>query len=93
MEEPFERIEDMAEFYLDALNELQPQGPYILIGYSFGGLVALEMAKCLLDEGRSVALLVPERYTPTLPLAGAAPVAYPAANEAPHFRNEETVGT
>jgi len=41
-EEPFDRIEDMAEFYLEALKELQPEGPYLLIGYSFGGLVALE---------------------------------------------------
>jgi acetoacetyl-CoA synthetase len=58
MEEPFERIEDMAEFYLDALNQLQPQGPYILIGYSFGGLVALEMAQRLSHDGKNVALLV-----------------------------------
>jgi acetoacetyl-CoA synthetase len=48
----------MAESYLDALNELQPQGPYILIGYSFGGLVALEMAQRLLENGKTVALLV-----------------------------------
>jgi acetoacetyl-CoA synthetase len=58
MEEPFERIEDMAAFYLDALNDLQPDGPYILIGYSFGGLVALEMARRLSESGRSIALLV-----------------------------------
>jgi acetoacetyl-CoA synthetase len=57
-EEPFERIEDMAGFYLDALKELQPDGPYILIGYSFGGLVALEMARRLSEAGGNVALLV-----------------------------------
>jgi acetoacetyl-CoA synthetase len=57
-EEPLERIEDMAEFYLEALSDLQPQGPYILIGYSFGGLVALEMAQGLLKSGKKVALLV-----------------------------------
>jgi acetoacetyl-CoA synthetase len=55
MEEPLERIEDMATFYLDSLNQLQPNGPYILIGYSFGGLVALEMAQRLAGK---VALLV-----------------------------------
>jgi acetoacetyl-CoA synthetase len=55
MEEPLKRIEDMAAFYLDALNQLQPHGPYILIGYSFGGLVALEMAQRLTGK---VALLV-----------------------------------
>jgi thioesterase domain-containing protein len=57
LEEPIERIEDMAEFYLDALSELQTQGPYILIGYSFGGLIALEMAQRLTASGKHVALL------------------------------------
>lgn len=57
MEEPFDRIEDMAEFYIDALNQLQPDGPYVLIGYSFGGLLALEMAQRLSREGKEVALL------------------------------------
>jgi Thioesterase domain/Phosphopantetheine attachment site len=36
IEEPLGRVEDMARFYLDAIEELYPQGPYILIGYSFG---------------------------------------------------------
>jgi acetoacetyl-CoA synthetase len=58
MEEPFDRVEDMAKFYLDALRELQPDGPYILVGYSFGGLVALEMAQRLSGDGETVALLV-----------------------------------
>jgi acetoacetyl-CoA synthetase len=57
LERPFERIEDMAEFYLGALNQLQPRGPYILVGYSFGGLLALEMAQRLSREGKEVALL------------------------------------
>jgi thioesterase domain-containing protein len=56
-EEPLPRIEDMAEYYLDGLRELQPQGPYILIGYSFGGLIALEMAQRLSEDGKPVALL------------------------------------
>lgn len=58
LEEPQDRIEDMAQFYLGALNELQPKGPYILIGYSFGGLVALEMARRLSVENKDVGLLV-----------------------------------
>jgi thioesterase domain-containing protein len=58
MEEPFERVEDMARFYLEELEKLYPQGPYILIGYSFGGLVALEMAQRLSETGTNVALLV-----------------------------------
>ncbi len=58
LEEPFERIEDMAQFYLDTLNQLQAEGPYILFGYSFGGLVALEMAQRLSGDGKNFALLV-----------------------------------
>jgi thioesterase domain-containing protein len=58
MEDPFDRIEDMAQFYLDSLDELKPQGPYILIGYSSGGLVALEMARRLSEGGENVAGLV-----------------------------------
>lgn len=57
-EQPLERVEDMAKLYLEALGELHPHGPYILMGYSFGGLVALEMAQRLSENGKKVALLV-----------------------------------
>jgi acetoacetyl-CoA synthetase len=57
VDEPLDRIEDMAQFYLDAIRQLQPRGPYILIGYSLGGLVMLEMAQRLLANGEKVALL------------------------------------
>jgi acetoacetyl-CoA synthetase len=56
-EEPFDRIEDMAQFYLDAIRQVQPQGPYLLAGYSLGGLVTLEMARQLTANGEKVALL------------------------------------
>jgi len=51
------RIEDMAACYLDALREVQPEGPYRLAGWSLGGLVAFEMARALRAEGESVDLL------------------------------------
>ena len=57
-DEPFDRVEDMGKFYLEALERSHPNGPYILVGYSFGGLVALEMAQHLRSAGRQVALLV-----------------------------------
>ena len=56
-EEPFERIEDMVEFYLKAIIELQPKGPYFLIGYSFGGLLAMETARRITANGQRVAML------------------------------------
>lgn len=57
VDEPFERIEDMAQFYLDAIKKLQPHGPYLLVGYSLGGLVTLEMAQRLSEKREKVALL------------------------------------
>jgi acetoacetyl-CoA synthetase len=54
---PFDRIEDMAQYYLDALREVQPSGPYLLAGFSLGGLVTLEMAQRLSAHGEKVALL------------------------------------
>jgi acetoacetyl-CoA synthetase len=56
-EEPFDRIEDMAAFYLKAIRQVQPRGPYLLAGYSLGGLVTLEMAQQLTAVGEKVALL------------------------------------
>ncbi len=57
IDEPLESIEEMAEFHLNAIREVQPHGPYILIGYSLGGLVALEMAQRLLAAGETIKLL------------------------------------
>jgi acetoacetyl-CoA synthetase len=57
VDEPFERIEDMAQFHLNAIKELQPHGPYQLIGYSLGGLVMLEIAQRLSQNGSKIALL------------------------------------
>jgi pimeloyl-ACP methyl ester carboxylesterase len=57
LEEPFERVEDLAQFYIDAIQVQQPIGPYIFVGYSFGGLVALEMAQRLSEKGQKVGLL------------------------------------
>jgi acetoacetyl-CoA synthetase len=54
---PFDRIEDMARHNVEVIKTIQAKGPYALIGYCFGGLVALEMSRCLLADGESVALL------------------------------------
>ena len=47
----------MAEYYINHIRELQPNGPYLFAGFSFGGLVALEMAHRFLRDGEDVALL------------------------------------
>jgi len=50
-------IPSMAERYLQEIRHVQPEGPYRIGGYSFGGLVAYEMAQMLEAQGEQVALL------------------------------------
>jgi acetoacetyl-CoA synthetase len=57
VETPHDRIEDMAQYYLNVIREIQPKGPYFLIGWSYGGLVQLEMAQCLSESGEGIGLL------------------------------------
>ena len=47
----------MAAEYLREVKARQPDGPYYLCGYSFGGLVAFEMARRLWESGDEVALV------------------------------------
>jgi thioesterase domain-containing protein len=54
---PITRIEAMAERYLAAIRQVQPEGPYQLAGWSFGGKLALEMAQQLHKSGEAVALV------------------------------------
>ncbi|HEV2704336.1 MAG TPA: thioesterase domain-containing protein, partial [Pyrinomonadaceae bacterium] len=51
-------LEEMAGLYLKAVREVQPSGPYMLGGWSFGGHVAFEMAQQLKRQGEEVSLLV-----------------------------------
>ncbi len=55
---PYQRLEDMASHYIREIQTLQPQGPYYLGGYSFGGVVAFEMARQLREQGEKVQILV-----------------------------------
>jgi pristinamycin I synthase-3/4 len=48
----------MAADYLEQVRTVQPSGPYHLLGWSFGGLVAYTMAVQLRERGENVALLV-----------------------------------
>lgn len=50
-------VEAIAAEYVEVLRQAQPQGPYALCGYSFGGLVALEMGRALRARGEQVELL------------------------------------
>jgi amino acid adenylation domain-containing protein len=52
-----EEVDEMADLYCEHLRRAQPEGPYYLGGYSFGGLVALEMARRLADSGHEIGML------------------------------------
>ncbi|MGH9326855.1 MAG: alpha/beta fold hydrolase [Terriglobia bacterium] len=57
LNEPFNRIEDMAEFFVGQIRGEQASGPYYLIGYSLGGLVMLEVSRQLFEGGEEIGLL------------------------------------
>lgn len=54
--EPDRTVPAMAERYVEAVTAEQPHGPYEVVGYSMGGLVAFEMARMLSERGEQVAL-------------------------------------
>jgi thioesterase domain-containing protein len=52
--EPLATVDEMAERYLADVRRVQPHGPYVLGGWSAGGVVALEMAERLRISGEEV---------------------------------------
>ena len=56
-EPPLRQVEEMAFHYIREMKTIQPHGPYFLAGYSFGGIIAFEIAQQLRSRGENVALL------------------------------------
>jgi len=54
---PLETVEEVAAYFASAVRELHPDGPYLLGGWSFGGLVAWEMGRQMRAAGDDVALV------------------------------------
>jgi amino acid adenylation domain-containing protein len=52
------RAEDMAAHYIKEIRSVQPEGPYFLGGYSFGGIVAFEIAQQLTAQDQEEALVL-----------------------------------
>jgi acetoacetyl-CoA synthetase len=67
---PDRTVAAMAAYQVAIIKAAQPQGPYRLLGYSFGGLVAVEAARLLAQSGDIVDFLgliepaLPERQWP-----------------------------
>lgn len=63
-------IEDLAAQYLAMLREQQPAGPYRLMGFSLGGVIAYELAQRLADAGETVSdLIILDSDAPGMALA------------------------
>ncbi|MCP5110892.1 MAG: amino acid adenylation domain-containing protein, partial [bacterium] len=59
-----ERLETLAATYLAAARHRQPEGPYLLGGWSMGGVVAFEMAQQLSRSGERGAVLLLDALAP-----------------------------
>lgn len=76
-------VEEMAADYLGQIRTVQPTGPYHLLGWSFGGLIAHAMATRLQEQGEEVA---------TLAVVDAYPDNAQALPEAPELSKRQWLG-
>lgn len=54
---PLASVQQQAANYIQAIRQVQPQGPYSLGGWSYGGFVAFEIARQLKESGEKTANL------------------------------------
>jgi FkbH-like protein len=50
-------IEETAAFYVDQIRKIQPRGPFLLGGMCAGGVIAYQMAACLMSAGEPVRMV------------------------------------
>ncbi|WP_267123008.1 non-ribosomal peptide synthetase [Xanthomonas sacchari] len=55
---PMQSFEEIAKYYMHHVRQLQPSGAYNFFGWSFGGVVSLEMSLQLLREGEAISNLL-----------------------------------
>ncbi|KAK3172674.1 putative NRPS-like protein biosynthetic cluster [Lepraria neglecta] len=56
-ETPFSSIEEAVNIYHNAIKQIQPEGPYAIAAYSFGSILAFELAKIFEADGQTVPFL------------------------------------
>jgi len=85
---PRNRIEEMAAAYIREIRGVQPEGPYALVGLSFGGFVAFEIARQLASQGQAIHFLglLDARKLFTKPLFLLNVLALPLAQKADFIR-------
>jgi amino acid adenylation domain-containing protein len=55
--EPHDSVEEMASHYISEITSINPEGPFALAGFSFGGIIAFEMAKQLKAQGKQLKIV------------------------------------
>jgi amino acid adenylation domain-containing protein len=74
-EPPLDRVEEIAARYLGEILKVRPHGPYVLSGYSVGGLMAFELALQMQKRGLQVAKVIAfDSHAPGYPKPLAWPV-------------------
>lgn len=69
-QQPYDDLNSLVEAYIKTIKQQQKHGPYRLIGHSFGGLIAVEAARKLIQAGEEIEQLVLiETYMPNQLLA------------------------
>lgn len=58
MHKPLNNVIEMAKYYSEMIVVAEPQGPYHLAGFSFGGTIAYETARQLQLQGKDVRTLI-----------------------------------
>ncbi len=57
IDEPLGTVEDIAAHYVDVICKSNTNGPYALAGYSFGGIIAYEMARQMLAKNKKITMI------------------------------------
>jgi amino acid adenylation domain-containing protein len=83
------QLQEVAQQYVQTLRTIQPQGPYCLVGYSFGGLIAYEMAQQLQAQKQSISLLALLDPSPPITLNALRRWVLPLANGQPWDKKSE----
>ena len=57
IDEPFGTVEEIAQHYVETIIKSNPNGPYALAGYSFGGIIAYEMARQMIAKNKKITMV------------------------------------
>jgi len=62
----FISVEEIAQHYIEEILKVQPEGPYFIAGYSFGGIVAYEISKKIGDGNKIILIDTTVDFSKTL---------------------------